>query len=148
MDTDERAIRTLIASWHQATAAGDIPAVLALIDEGAVFLVAGQPPMRGRHAFEAGLRGLLAGHRVESAGEVQDVHVSGDLATSWTVLHVRVLARDTGAVTMERAGSALSVYARRNGVWRLVRDANLLAAVGRVPADGGNRRDISPPRCE
>ena len=129
MGTDEQAIGDLIATWHRATGAGDIDTVLGLIAADAVFLVAGQPPMRGRDAFEAGLRTLLAKNRIESSGEVQDVRVSGDLATAWTVLQVRVVARGTGALAMARAGSALSVFERRNGAWVLVRDANLLAPV-------------------
>ena len=65
MHPDERAIRDLIALWHRATAAGDVETVFDLMTEDVVFLVAGQPPMKGRAAFERGLRGLLAKHRVE-----------------------------------------------------------------------------------
>ena len=129
MGSDERAIRDLIATWHRATGTDDVDTVLGLIAADAVFLVAGQPPMRGREAFETGLRTLLVKHRIVSSGTVQEVRVSGDLATAWAVLQVRVLARDTGEVTMSRAGSALSVYERRDGAWVLVRDANLLAPV-------------------
>lgn len=127
MGSDENAIRELIATWHRATGADDVDTVLGLVADDAVFLVAGQPPMRGRDTFETGLRALLVRHRIASSGDVQEVRVSGDLAMAWTVRQVRVLARDTGEVTMTRAGSALSVYERRVGAWVLVRDANLLA---------------------
>jgi uncharacterized protein (TIGR02246 family) len=79
MNTDEQAISDLIALWHRATAAGDVDTVLSLMAEDAVFLV-GQPPMRGRDAFERGLRGLLTQHRIESTGDVQELEVSGSLA--------------------------------------------------------------------
>jgi uncharacterized protein (TIGR02246 family) len=67
MNADEQAIRDLIALWHRATAAGDVETILGLMAEDAVFLAAGQPPMKGRAEFERGLRGVLATHRVESS---------------------------------------------------------------------------------
>ena len=54
MSTDEQAIRDLIASWHRATAAGDVETVLTLMAEDVVFLVAGHPPTRGRNCLSAG----------------------------------------------------------------------------------------------
>lgn len=71
MSTDEQAIRNLVALWHSATASGDVDTILGLMAEDVVFLVAGQPPMRGRSSFERGLRGLLTQHRIESTGDVQ-----------------------------------------------------------------------------
>ena len=128
--TDEAAIREVVASWHRATAAGDVDAVLALMAEDVVFLVAGQPRMRGRSAFARGLRGLLGQHRIESTGEVQEVAVSGDLAYSWTVLTVRVVPLAGGEATV-RTGSALSILRRQpDGSWVVVRDANMLSVVG------------------
>lgn len=75
MSTDEEAIRRLVATWHKATADGDVDIVLAIMAEDGVFLVAGHPPMRGRNAFEQGLRGLLRQHRVESTGDIREVEV-------------------------------------------------------------------------
>lgn len=53
---DEQAIRDLIATWHKASAAGDLTTVLKLMAEDVVFLVAGKPPMRGRDAFATGFK--------------------------------------------------------------------------------------------
>jgi uncharacterized protein (TIGR02246 family) len=127
MNSDEQAIRNLVARWHSATAAGDIDTVLGLMSEDAVFLVAGHPPMRGRGAFESGLRPMLASHRIESIGDVVEVEVSGDLAYCWTNLTVRIAPRDGGKAMM-RSGSALSILRKQpDGAWLLVRDANMLA---------------------
>jgi len=127
MNPDEQAIRDLIALWHRSTAAGDVDTVLGLMTEDVVFLVAGQPPMSGRAAFERGLRGLLAGHRIESTQQVREVQVDGDLAYSWTELSVRVLPLAGGDAPAARSGNALSVLRRQqDGRWRLIRDANLL----------------------
>ena len=127
MNPDEQAIRDLIALWHRSTAAGDVDTVLGLMTEDVVFLVAGQPPMNGRAAFERGLRGLLAGHRIESTQHVREVQVDGDLAYSWTELSVRVVPHAGGEAPPAHSGSALSILHRQpDGRWRLIRDANLL----------------------
>ena len=129
MNADEQTIRDLVALWHSATAAGDVDTILGLMAADVVFLVAGQPPMRGRDSFERGLRGLLTQHRIESTGEVQDIEVSRSLAYCWTTLRVRVIPR-TGGDTTVRAGNSLSIFRKPpNGSWVLVRDANLLSAV-------------------
>ncbi|HKQ24003.1 MAG TPA: SgcJ/EcaC family oxidoreductase [Burkholderiales bacterium] len=129
MNADEQAIRDLVALWHSATAAGDVDTILGLMAEDVVFLVAGQPPLKGRDSFERGLRDLLTQHRIESTGEVQDIEVSRSLAYCWTTLKVRVISR-TGGDTTVRAGNSLSIFRKQpNGSWVLVRDANLLSAV-------------------
>ncbi len=129
MNADEQAIRTLVAKWHSATAAGDVESVLRLMAEDVVFLVAGQPPMKGRSTFEAGLRGLLASHRIASTGEVQEVEVSGSLAYCWSLLNVEITPTAGGSKVV-RSGSAVSILRKQsNGSWVVVRDANLLALV-------------------
>ena len=129
MNADERAIRDLVALWHRATAAGEVETVLSLMTEDVVFLVAGQPPMKGRESFERGLRGLLAQHRIESTGEIQEVEVCGNLGYCWTKLTIRIIPRAGGSAA-SRGGSALSIFRRQsNGSWVLSRDANLLTQV-------------------
>jgi uncharacterized protein (TIGR02246 family) len=126
MTTDEQAIRELISRWHSATAAGDVDSVLKLMAEDVVFLVPGKPPMRGRGAFEQGLRQLLRSHRIESSGEIQEIAVSGDLAYSWTALNVRITPL-AGGDSNSRSGFALTVLRKQaNGSWVVTRDANLL----------------------
>jgi uncharacterized protein (TIGR02246 family) len=127
MSEDEQAIRDLVARWHSATAAGDVDTVLGLMAEDVVFLVPGQAPMRGRSTFESDLRRLLATHRIESEGDIQEVQISGDLAYCWTMLAVRVVA-PAGGDPVSRSGSALSILRKQsNGAWIVVRDPNLLA---------------------
>jgi uncharacterized protein (TIGR02246 family) len=127
MNKDEQAIRNLVAQWHSATAAADVETVLQLMAEDVVFLVDGQPPMTGRGTFERGLRGLLASHRIESTGEVQEIGVSGTLAYCWSILNVRITPK-AGGNSVVRSGSAVSILRKQaNGSWLVVRDANLLA---------------------
>ncbi|HSR91472.1 MAG TPA: SgcJ/EcaC family oxidoreductase [Gemmatimonadales bacterium] len=128
MDGDQHAIREVLALWHRATAAGDVDTVLKLMAEDVVFLVAGHPPMRGRAAFEQGLRTLLAQHQIESTGEIQEVEVSGNLAYAWSMLTVRIVPLAGGNATI-RTGNALSILRKQaDGSWVVVRDANLLSA--------------------
>jgi uncharacterized protein (TIGR02246 family) len=130
MKPDEKSIRSLVNTWHTATAAGDVETVLALMAEDVVFLVAGQPPMRGRSGFEKGLRALLETHRIESSSDIQEVEVCGDLAYCWSVLTVRVIPK-AGGQAVVRTGSAVSILKKQaGGAWAVVRDANLLGPAG------------------
>ncbi len=127
MNADEQAIRTLVAEWHLSTAAGDVESVLQLMAEDVVFLVAGQPPMRGRRTFENGLRGLLAAHHIASTADVQEIEISGDLAYCWSILNVEITSTSDGSKVV-RSGSALSILRKQStGSWVVVRDANLLS---------------------
>jgi uncharacterized protein (TIGR02246 family) len=125
--SDYESIRALVASWHRATAAEDIPKLLGLMAEDVVFLTPGRPPMRGRDAFADGLRALLQNARIESSAKIQELQVSGDLAYCWTQLLLNVFPRDAGTAT-RRSGPALTVLRKgADGKWLVFRDANLLA---------------------
>ena len=80
MHDDERAIRQSVATWMEATKAGDTAAVLDLMTEDVVFLVTGQPPMIGKAAFRAVLEGQPGQERPQFDGtsEIQEVTVLGD----------------------------------------------------------------------
>ena len=126
MNTDEQAIRDVVNTWHTATAAGDIEKVLDLMTEDVVFLVRGQPPMKGRSSFEKALRTLLASNRIESRSDIHEIEVSGTLAYCWSMLTVQVWPK-AGGKPVSRSGSALSILRKQaNGAWAVVRDANLL----------------------
>jgi uncharacterized protein (TIGR02246 family) len=127
MTADEESIRALVATWHSSTAAGNVEAVLPLMADDVVFLVAGHPPMRGRGTFEKGLRELLATHRIQSEFAIEEIEVSGALAYCWTSLKVTMTPLAGGA-PLNRSGSALSILHRHGDrSWVVVRDANLLA---------------------
>ena len=124
MSPDERAIRDLIATWLNASAAGDHEMVLSLMADDALFLVAGRPPF-GKKEFAASQSGL-ATHRIEATSEVCEVVVSGDLAYARTHLTV-TMTPTAGGKPLRRSGPTLSVYRKLgDGRWVLLRDANLL----------------------
>lgn len=128
MRDDEQAIRELFATWQRATAAGDLPQLLSLMAEDVVFLVPGQPPMRGKDAFAAGFRTVLERHRIESSGEIEEIQIAGDWAYCWSHLSVTVTPLQAGS-PMRRAGNTLTLLRKQSdGAWVIFRDANMLTA--------------------
>jgi uncharacterized protein (TIGR02246 family) len=127
MLSDEQAIRELVATWLSASKAGDTEKVLSLMAEDVVFLVPGQPPMRGKSAFAAGQAGLQPFH-MDATSEIQEIKVLGEWAYLWTKLSVVVTPKKGGA-PMKRAGHTLSILKKQSGAWVIVRDANMLSVV-------------------
>jgi uncharacterized protein (TIGR02246 family) len=124
---DEQQIRDLIATWLRVSAEGEISQILPLMTEDVVFLVAGQPPMRGRDAFAASFAGWQGKFRLETNCEIQEIQVSGNLAYSWTRLSVTMTPIDGGPAN-RRSGYTLTVLRKNaDGDWQIFRDANLLA---------------------
>jgi uncharacterized protein (TIGR02246 family) len=127
MNADEQAIHGVFAAWHAATTAGDVAALRELMDEDVVFLVAGQPPMRGRDAFAAAFRLGLLRQRIEYTWVNHEIRIDGNCAVCWNQLAVTVTPLQ-GGPTRRLAGPTLTVLRRRgDGSWVLLRDANLLA---------------------
>ncbi len=114
--SDEQAIRDLVATWLSASKAGETEKVLSLMAEDVVFLVAGQPPMRGKEAFAA------------SQSALANIELDATRAYLWTELTV-VMTRKTGGAPIKRAGNTLSILRKENGAWVIFRDANMLAVV-------------------
>jgi uncharacterized protein (TIGR02246 family) len=128
-DNEEQQIREIISTWISATAEGDLDRVLGLMAEDVVFLSAGQPPLRGRDAFESVSRSMAGKMRFEGHPDIREIHVAGDYAFCWTRLHVTATPRDEG-LPIRRAGDVFSVFRKeQDGRWRLFRDANMLAPV-------------------
>jgi len=127
MMDDEQQIRDLIATWLRVSAEGDTSQILPLMAEDVVFLIPGQPPMRGREAFAASFAGWQGKFRLETNCEIQEIQVNGDLAYSWTKLSVTMTPLDGGAAN-RRSGYTLTVLRKNaDGAWQIFRDANLLA---------------------
>ena len=128
MSDDEQQIHRLVEAWMAATRAGDVDAVLELIADDAVFLVAGRPPMR-KPEFAAAARAQSgpSAPRIDGRSEIQEIQVAGDWAFLWSRLTVAATPPD-GTPPIERSGHTLTVLRKENGRWKLARDANLLTA--------------------
>lgn len=123
---DEQQIRDLIAAWMRATAEGDLPTILPLMDEDVVFLTPGNPPMRGRDGFAESFRSIQ-GFRIEGESDIQELRVNGDWAYCWTHLKVTMTPKGEGS-PIRRSGYTLTILRKKpNDRWVVFRDANLLA---------------------
>ncbi|HWO42579.1 MAG TPA: SgcJ/EcaC family oxidoreductase, partial [Candidatus Eisenbacteria bacterium] len=58
MESDEREIRRLVATWMEATRAGDVETVLSLMADDVVFLLPNQQSMIGKSAFAEAARAM------------------------------------------------------------------------------------------
>lgn len=123
MDSDEQAIRDLIATWLQATNAADAGRILNLIADDALFMTPGQPPM-SKADFAAAQAGL-GEFDIEARGDIQEVLLMCQWAWCRNLLHVTIRPRKGGA-SIRRSGQAMSLFEKRKGSWQLIRDANLL----------------------
>ena len=123
MSDDERAIREVMASWMAASSAGDVPRVLDLMADDAVFLVPGRQPF-GKQEFAA-QSSAMRDVRLEGTNEIVELEVLGDWAFCISCVAVNVTPRD--GAPFRRSGHTLSLFRRApNGSWVLARDANLM----------------------
>ncbi|MBI2267755.1 MAG: SgcJ/EcaC family oxidoreductase [Armatimonadetes bacterium] len=128
MDEDERAIRELITTWLEASKVGDTEKVLSLMADDVVFLMPGQPPMRGKAAF-AESRAAITQLHIDATSEIREIKVFGGWAYTWTHLNV-VASPIKGGASIKRTGHTLSILRKQpDGKWVLFRDANMLAVV-------------------
>ncbi|MBL1178894.1 YybH family protein [Pantanalinema sp. GBBB05] len=126
LEQDEQAIRHLIATWHTATANGDLPQLLNLMAEDVIFLVPGKPPMQGKEAFSAGFQQAIQHYCIEPSGEIKEIHIAEDWAYCWADLSVSITPLQTGS-PMRRTGDVLTIlHKQAEGDWAIARDANLL----------------------
>jgi uncharacterized protein (TIGR02246 family) len=123
MTEDERAIRALVDTWFTASKAGELPTVLSLMTDDAVFMVPGEEPF-GKEAFEATSK-EMENVRIEGTSEIQEIQVLGD----WAYLRnfIEMTMTPPGGTSVRRSGYTLTILNKgSDGRWRLARDANLL----------------------
>ena len=120
---DEQAIRDVVARWFAASQAGDTKAVLDLMSDDVVFMVAGREPF-GKDEFartSAGMKDV----RIDGAADIRELEVLGDWAFIRSHLTVTMTPPDGPPVS--RSGWTLTLLRKEpDGQWRLARDANLL----------------------
>ena len=127
MSADESAIGNYFSRWRRAAEANDLVAMLDLIAEDAVFLVAGREPF-GKEEF-ARMQDGMHPWKLDFDSSIGDLSVNGDIAWAWCRLAVAIIPQ-RGAEPVQRRGHSLSVFRRDgDGEWRLLRDANLLVRV-------------------
>jgi uncharacterized protein (TIGR02246 family) len=126
METDEREIHDLHATWIDAVNAGDLARLLTLMADDVVFLNPGQAPF-GRDGFSLAFSAAHQQAVVHCISELEEVVVVGEVAytRSRDALHV---TRRGGGETTQLAGHRITVYRRQpDGRWLLARDAHTLS---------------------
>ena len=118
---DEAVVRTINPAWFKAYAAGDAAAIAALYADDAVVSAPGSAAWRGRtaiqEAFAKDIAGSVAAGISFNSGTSPEFGVSGDVAWEWNTFHLT----DKAGATVD-TGKYVTVYARRNGKWQIVRD--------------------------
>lgn len=118
---DELAIRAINPAWFKAHAAGDVEGLVALYADDAILSIPGAAPIRGtagiREAYTKDLRDMAAAGMSQASGPNPEFAVSGDLGHEWNTF----ILKDKSGKTID-TGKYLSVFARRNGKWMIVRD--------------------------
>jgi uncharacterized protein (TIGR02246 family) len=127
MTEDEPAIRDLVATWMEASRAGDVGTVLGLMADDVIFMVPGREPF-GKQAFAAAAQGMKQ-LRMEGTSDIRELRVIGDWA--WLRNYIEVTVTPPGgAKPVRRAGYTLTILRKEpDGRWVLARDANLLTEV-------------------
>jgi uncharacterized protein (TIGR02246 family) len=76
MTEDERAIRDLVATWMEASRAGDTATVLSLMADDVIFQVPGREPF-GKDAFAATAQSIKD-VRIDGTADIHELRVLGD----------------------------------------------------------------------
>jgi uncharacterized protein (TIGR02246 family) len=130
MESDERAIREVHATWIDAVNAGDLVCLLTLIADDAAFVNPGRAPF-GRDEFPVG---FLAAHQqswIHCISELDEVVIVGEVAYTLCRDSLSVTPR-AGGVATELVGHRITIYRKQpDGRWLLARDANTLAPAAR-----------------
>ena len=127
MQTDEQAIRELVADWLRATIAGDLPRLLTLMSEDAIFLAPGQPPLHGKEAFATAFRSALGHVRLNATSDIQEVLVDEEMAYCWNYFQVTATPLNGGPAKRSKGYTLTILRKTRAGKWVVTRDANMLA---------------------
>ena len=123
MSEDENAIRAFVENWFAASRAGDVDAILKLMDDDAIFMSPGAEPF-GRDAFKAAAA-QMKNMQLDMKSDITEIRVLGDWAFFRSRLQISITP--PGGRTLTRAGHTLTILRRKDGRWVLSRDANMLA---------------------
>lgn len=126
MSQDEQEIRQLIETWMESMRLGYTKRALSVIADDTAFFLPGHARL-AKADFEAASITMPTFIR-EVDSQVEEVKIYGDVAYCVNRLTVITIPRK-GGDTLTRQGYALTILEKRQGAWKIVRDANTLSAV-------------------
>jgi uncharacterized protein (TIGR02246 family) len=119
---DVEAIKTLLAEYDAAAAAGNVDAVMALHADDAVSMPPDVPARTGKEEIRAALVAFLEENTVQLTSQVDEVRVSGDLAFLHVTYNETVTPKAGGEPT-EYHGKWLVLLQRQpDGSWKWWRE--------------------------
>lgn len=128
MRSGENEVAQVHSDWIEAVNAGDLPALLAMMADDAVFLGPGQAPF-GKDEFSPNFTDAISRFQFKCSSELEEIVVAGEVAYARSRDTLSLSSRSGGNV-MRLAGHRLTVYRQRHdGRWLLARDAHTLTPV-------------------
>ena len=128
--SDEQEIRSLFNNWIKSTIEGNLELARECIADDAVFFVPGV----GEMDKETFAQGAAGGSPEDSPidydldSKLRELKVSGDHAYLWIESNL-VCSPKNGDPITRMAGHSLSVLEKRDGCWKIIRDANTMTVV-------------------
>ncbi len=128
MTPDAQTISDLHDTWIAAVNSGDLPRLLTLLADDAVFFSPGQAPF-GRDFFSATFSAAHQKLRIECLSTLEEIVVAGPVAYTRSRDTLTVTPHAGGAAT-HLAGHRLTIYRQQpDARWLLARDAHTLTPV-------------------
>lgn len=120
MQQHEQEIRNLLARYEERLNASDAEAIAELYASDGIFMPHGFPTAQGRPAVLASYGAIFSNITLTIGFEVDEVKVSGGLATAITRSKGTVRVNATGASSPE-SHRELFVLSQDDGAWRIAR---------------------------
>ena len=125
--SDRAAIVRLTADWLAAERRQDVPTVLELVTDDAVFLLPNGQGVSGKAAIGNMFRAYFASFSGDHQATTDEVHIAGDWAFAWG-REATTLTPVRGGNPIALRGFGLSILRREaDGQWRFARGINNLA---------------------
>ena len=119
---DERILRGKLTAWWAAATAQDLEVLVDHYADDAVLMAANWPTATGKDAIRAFFLALWETGSARVAGDVAEIHISGDLAMLRGSATVRVTPSD-GSEPFDDSNSFVEVYRRQpDGSWKSIWD--------------------------
>ena len=124
-EADRNAILALVESWHRATKAKDVHAILELVADDVVFLPSSLPPIKGKEEVGKMYRTFFPVYReIKQEAAIEELRVAGDWAFMWGTDELRLMP-ESGEAEIHMKGKGLSVLKRQSdGSWKFWRGIN------------------------
>lgn len=117
---DEEALRAMMARDAASFTAGDLDAVMDLYAADVVWMPPNAPAITGKQALRDSFQGFFEQGSRELKANVQDVHVSGDLAYIRASYEQSVTPKDGGETVSEVGKWVLICQREAGGGWKIV----------------------------